>query len=50
MEIRLIKKSGVPAHEIDAHQKIYNAFNGPAFSTRWLILLLGLKVVLDTTA
>ncbi|MCG9124865.1 AAA domain-containing protein [Laribacter hongkongensis] len=35
MEIRLIKKTGVPAHEIDAHQKIHKALSGAAFSSRW---------------
>lgn len=35
MEIRLVKKTGVPAAEIDAHQKIYKAFNASEFSSRW---------------
>mgnify|MGYP000906933193 CR=1 FL=1 len=35
MEIRLIKKAGVPAAEIDAHQRIHKAFNESQFSSRW---------------
>jgi len=35
VEIRLIKKTGVPAAEIDAHQKIHKAFNESLFTSRW---------------
>lgn len=35
MDIRLIEKAGVPASEIDAHQRIQLAFNASAFSKGW---------------
>lgn len=35
MEIRLLNKSGVPAAEIQAHQKIFEAFNKSNFTKDW---------------
>lgn len=35
MDIRLIEKAGVPASEIDAHQRIQKAFDAAAFSKGW---------------
>lgn len=35
MDIRLVKKTGVPAAEIEAHQKIHKAFNASPFTGRW---------------
>jgi len=35
VEIRLIEKAGVPASEIEAHQKIQKAFDAVAFSKGW---------------
>lgn len=35
MDIRLIKKAGVPSAEIQAHQQIHTTFNGSAFSQGW---------------
>ena len=35
MEIRLLNKSGVPAAEIQAHQKLYDAFNKSNFTKNW---------------
>lgn len=35
MEVRLIEKAGVPASEIDAHQKIQKAFDASSFTKGW---------------
>lgn len=35
MQIRLIEKAGVPASEIDAHQKIQKAFDAAPFTKGW---------------
>lgn len=35
MDIRLVEKSGVPASEIEAHQRIQKAFDAAAFSKGW---------------
>ena len=35
MDIKLIKKTGVPKAEITAHQQIQSEFNGTAFSKEW---------------
>jgi serine/threonine protein kinase len=35
MEIRLIKKTGVPKAEVEAHQQIQKEFSGTAFSKGW---------------
>lgn len=35
MDIRLIEKAGVPASEIDAHQKIQKAFDATTFAKGW---------------
>lgn len=35
MDIRLIEKAGVPASEIDAHQRIQKAFDGSPFTKGW---------------
>jgi len=35
LEIRLVKKSGVPRAEVDAHQAIQREFNSAAFSKGW---------------
>ena len=36
MDIKLINKSGVPAAEIQAHQKIYEAYNKSKFTKGWM--------------
>lgn len=35
MEIKLLNKNGVPAAEIPAHKKIFDAFNKSRFTSRW---------------
>lgn len=35
MEVRLIEKAGVPASEIDAHQKIQKLVDAAAFTKGW---------------
>ena len=35
MEIKLINKNGVPAPEITAHKKIFEAFNKSVFTKNW---------------
>jgi hypothetical protein len=35
MEIRLIKKTGVPHAESEAHRQIQKEFSGTAFSKGW---------------
>lgn len=35
MEIRLVKKTGVPKAEVEAHQKIQGEFSSTPFSKNW---------------
>jgi hypothetical protein len=35
MEIKLVKKAGVPRAEIDAHQQIQREFSNSALSRNW---------------